>query len=120
MKTKEQLEQEVSRKTIELRALERQLYEIKLEGVLPTLKEKYEGKHFKCNAGIGNEEFLTYYQCKQVVDLSNAIVNSFEKSSYACEFAIGSTIFISMLEIEISKEEYESALSKFREQFNQL
>lgn len=120
MKNEQQLESEISMKALELSSLRQQLHDMKMEGILPILREKYEGKYFKFNNAIVDERFFTYYKCQKINSPSEATVSSFEMGGGECAFSLDRSTFISLLEVEITEEEYKSALADFTQKFNQL
>ncbi len=94
---------------------------LKNQSLLPDLKTKYEGKYFKFenNDGSGNNWWI-YSICKEVLSENTVLLSSFEENEYESKFDIDYEKFLYLCEIEITKEEYDTALDNFRINFDKL
>lgn len=95
--------------------IERKIDAIKAKDILPKIKEKYEGKYWKYeNSYNEDQKWWLYSFCVEAIDEISALFNSFETRPYELTFKIKEEYNFFICQIEITQEEYLSALNKFK------
>lgn len=109
--TIEQLLKEYEIKRKELNKLDEKINALKLKSELPKLRKQYEGRYFRYANDDCLNHWFVYSYCEKVIDLREAIIHRFETTPTECKFSISVEPFF-LLQTEIQKTEYESALKK--------
>ena len=113
MKNLLQLQVQLRKIENESREIRQQIEDLKNAKELPKLKNKYEGKFFKYLNSNPTDKWYLYSYCRQCVDCMEVLIDRFETTTYQCEFKHAVPDHYSILQTEISKEEYFEAYNKF-------
>lgn len=87
---------------------------------LPALKKQYEGKFWKYENSFGgdSEKWWYYSFCKKVINEREAIADCFQTTPYENEFHLNNKEYFYLFGIEITREEYLTALTEFLSKCN--
>lgn len=123
--TKKALEAESARLYKQIAVVNSKIEKLGLKNELPKLKKQYEGKYFRYDNGTGRDcRWWLYSFCKQVINVNDCIIDSFEtiNSTYKPDnsFIINHSSNLFILQEEISEEEYFKQLKKFGTEFTKL
>lgn len=103
-------------------SIEDRMEQLKSDKELPGLKKKYEGKYFKYNNGYNaTDRWWLYVHVREVKTRGHFLVSRFETTCDGkSEFATMKEYSTSLMQVPITKAQYNAALKKFRQQLNKL
>lgn len=114
-KTLEQLKAELKEHRDAMLKLTIEIEKFKTEVHLPELKEMFEGKFWKYkNSTSDGEKWWLYSHCREVVNDRLGIFDTFQTTPCDNVFRVHVEQFYHLCQVEIPKEEYLKALTKFR------
>ena len=117
METLESLEKQAGKKADELAEIKDKIEALETKQELPALKKKYEGKYFKYRNTYGGscKDWWLYHFVIEVSDSCYAKVISWEETTRQhIKIQKKDMCSLNILGEEITAEEYEQALNKFR------
>lgn len=83
---------------------------------MPTIIAKCEGRYFKYrNTGSYGKQWWLYSHCLECTNTRFGIFNTFQTSEYSNEFKLRESSSYHLTEIEITKEEFSTALEAFKQ-----
>lgn len=112
----ETLQKKLDQKRKEYKEIQAQIEDLRAQGKLPVLKNKYEGKYFKCV----EKNITMFVHCVEVESEVWMKGNAFYMNEGTGQFYIDFLHNLSVCQTEITKAEYDAELQNFIVSVNKI